>query len=102
MFIGEVLVAMAALHELGMRSTQCYASYVQASSSGHLKTSLFNFTYSRKSDPHHYSVLLHSTYSSIIHMRTSTPHNKKSGTIITVDTWDVLQCNKPVAKCILH
>ena len=39
MFIGEVLVAMAALHELGMRSTQRYASYMQASSSGHLRTS---------------------------------------------------------------
>ena len=67
MFIGEVLVAMAALHELGMRSTQRYASYMQASSSGHLKTSLFNFTYSRKSDPHHHSVLLHSYHTLINH-----------------------------------
>ena len=73
MFIGEVFIAMAALHELGMRSTQ--ASYVQTSSSGHLKTSLFNVTYSRKSDPHHYSVLLRSYHTLIKH--TSLPIKKE-------------------------
>ena len=105
MFIGEVLVAMAASHELGMRSTQRYASYTCKQVLQDISKPLYSTLPTVEKVTHittRYSSIA-TTHSSTIHTSTplSTPH-KKRGTISTVDTWVVLQCNKPVAKCILH